>query len=377
MATADVARDLDRLREAVGDEQLTYVGFSYGSYLGVTYANLFPDKFRMLVVDGVLNPIEWATGMPGEGSLPFSTRLRSDDGALATLNEFFRLCDAGGPNCAFSPGSADRFGALAAKLRAEPLVIITAEGITFTFTYADLIANALGAMYDSSSWPDFAQFLAGIEAADPPAELGAKLFAVWQDLGFITKRGFPQYPNFVEGFPGVACADSNNPNTYSAWSAAAADSEAQHGYFGRIWTWASSICAAWPGSDSDRYIGPFAANTTNPVLVANKLFDPATRYQGAVFVAGLLPNARLLTVRSWGHTTLFSSHLADQAVAPYLLEGTLPAEGTVYDQDFVPFAPATTSATAAIGSQLRARVIPAMVPSAMLKSVHTKANRSP
>lgn len=91
MATADVARDLDQLREAVGDTQLTYVGYSYGSYLGVTYANLFPNTFRALVVDGVLNPIEWATGEPSEALLPFSTRLRSDVGALATLNEFFRL----------------------------------------------------------------------------------------------------------------------------------------------------------------------------------------------------------------------------------------------------------------------------------------------
>jgi pimeloyl-ACP methyl ester carboxylesterase len=62
MATADVARDLDLLREAVGDDLLTYVGYSYGSYLGVTYANLFPDRFRALVVDGVLDPIDRSAG---------------------------------------------------------------------------------------------------------------------------------------------------------------------------------------------------------------------------------------------------------------------------------------------------------------------------
>ncbi|UCG25856.1 MAG: alpha/beta fold hydrolase, partial [Chloroflexota bacterium] len=67
MSTADVARDLDLLRQAVGDDGLTYAGFSYGSYLGVTYANLFPDKVRSVVVDAVLDPIQWATGGPGEG----------------------------------------------------------------------------------------------------------------------------------------------------------------------------------------------------------------------------------------------------------------------------------------------------------------------
>ena len=374
MATADVARDLDRLREAVGDEQLSFVGYSYGSYMGVTYANLFPNNFRALVVDGVLNPVEWATGVAGEESLPFSTRLHSDIGALATLNEFFRLCDAGGPNCAFSPNSANRFSVLAAKLRVAPLVITTPEGITFTFTYADLIANALGAMYSSPSWPSFAQFLAAVEAADPPAVLGTRLFAFWQDLGFITKRGNPQYLNSLEGFPGVACSDSNNPNTYAAWSTAAADSEAHDGYFGRIWTWISSICAEWPGSDGDRYIGPFNTSTANPVLVTNKLFDPATRYEGAVFVASLLPNARLLTVSGWGHTTLFSSHLADQAVALYLLEGTLPDVGTVYNQDFVPFAGSTATVASSANAQMQARVTPTMVPNVVRNNVHLKQN---
>ena len=97
MSTANVARDLDVLRELVGDDKLNYAGVSYGSYLGVTYANLFPDRVRALVVDGVLDPIAWSTGRGVEGFLvPFSTRLRSDAGAQATLNEFFRLCDAGG-----------------------------------------------------------------------------------------------------------------------------------------------------------------------------------------------------------------------------------------------------------------------------------------
>ena len=110
------------------------------------------------------------------------------------------------------------------------------------------------------------------------------------------------------------------------------------------------------------------------MLVTNKLFDPATRYEGAEFVANLLPNARLLTVRGWGHTTLFSSHLADQAVALYLLQGTLPDVGTVYDQDFVPFADATTTGTASANAEMQARVTPTMVPNAVRNSVHIKKN---
>ena len=97
MSTADVARDLDLLREAVGDAELNFAGYSYGSFLGVMYANLFPSKVGSVVVDGVLDPIAWTTGRGDEAATqPFSTRLRSDAGALATLEEFFRLCDEAG-----------------------------------------------------------------------------------------------------------------------------------------------------------------------------------------------------------------------------------------------------------------------------------------
>ena len=370
MTTADTARDLDLLRQAVGDDGLTYAGFSYGSFLGNTYANLFPDKVRAVVVDAVLDPIAWTTGEPGQGTtIPFSTRLRSDAGAQATLDEFFRLCDAGGPNCAFSGDSAARYAALVDRLRANPLVLILPDGTTFTFTDANLILETLLAMYNSFSWPSFAEFLALLDLLAPPAAIGASLDAYWQEAGFVNKRGDPAYPNAVEGFPGVACSDSDNPDNYPAWSAAAADAEANFGYFGPIWTWVSSICARWPGSMDSRYAGPFTTNTANPVLVVGNLFDPATRYEGAVTVAGLLPNSRLLTVAGWGHASLFLSQCADTAVANYLVDGTLPAPGTVCNQDIVPFAgpPLTTASSPAAAA--RAAVVPTMLLDAVRQGV--------
>jgi len=159
-------------------------------------------------------------------------------------------------------------------------------------------------MYDSLGWEDFAQLLADIESQASAATLGARLETLWHGPSYIAKRGFPRYPNFVEGFPAVACSDSVNPHSYSAWSQAGAAADAQFGYFGRMWTWVSGVCAEWPGGDSDRYLGPFTAATANPVLVIGNQFDPATRYEGAVTVAGLLPNSRLLTLHGWGHGAL-------------------------------------------------------------------------
>ena len=347
MATADVARDLDTLRAAVGDEKLTYLGISYGTYLGNTYANLFPDNFRAMVLDSALDPVAWSTGVAGEEGLPFSTRLRSSIGAQATLDEFFRLCDAGGPNCAFSGDSAARFAALADQLKAGPIdVVDPISGAVVPFRYQDLIANALFSMYDAASWPALAQFLAFIEQQASAATLGKALARLWVDQGYISKRGFPRYFNALEGFPSVACSDTDNPDDYAVWSEVAPADDAAHGYFVRQWTWASSICAQWPGADADRYMGPFDSETEAPILFLNNRFDPATRYEGAVAAESALPNAALITVNGWGHGATPTSSCAIAAVVGYLLTGDSPGDLTC-DPDVVPFADPVAAAAQA------------------------------
>jgi pimeloyl-ACP methyl ester carboxylesterase len=345
MSTANVARDLDRMRALVGDRTLTYAGYSYGSFLGTVYANMYPNRVRAVVVDGVLDPIAWTTGRGNEGSrIPFATRLRSDLGARDTLEEFFRLCDESGPQgCALAPGAADRYADLAESLKREPIEIVVdpETGATFTVGYADLIGQTLGALYSSFGWTDLAAAIAGLEflAADQPVpvELSAPLMGMAVDD--------PQeYVNVLEGFPGVACADSDNPSRTAAWSAAARNPRLADEYFGRLWTMISSTCAVWPGEDADRYIGPFDKRTRNPVLVVGTRYDPATRYEGAEIVADLLHNSALLTVEGWGHTSLFLSACADQAVADYLLTGVPPADGTVCTQDIAPFPQSMVSA---------------------------------
>lgn len=370
MSTANVARDLDMLRQAVGDAKLNYAGYSYGSFLGVMYANLFPNKVRALVVDGVLDPIAWTTGNPGEAdTLPFSTRLHSDKGAADTLNEFFRLCDENPGECAFSGGAADRYAALAASLRAAPIEIQLPNGAIVPFTYQDLISSTLGAMYNSFSWPDFALFLADIESQASAVQLGMRLDALRADLGLAQKKGDPDYVNWIEGFPGVACSDSVNPQDYGAWWNAAQQAEADFGYFGPIWTYVSSICSDWPTQPRGRYLGPFTANTSNPVLVVGNFFDPATRYEGAQMVADLLPNSRLVSLNGWGHVSIFLSQCMDQAVSDYLLNGTLPPEGTVCQQDLIPFVDFGPSLAASSTKEARASLLPIVLPQAVSKGI--------
>jgi pimeloyl-ACP methyl ester carboxylesterase len=331
MSTANVARDLDRLRAAVGDSRLTYAGVSYGSYLGATYANLFPNRVRALVVDGVLDPIAWSTGRGDAATTPFSTRLFSNLGAQMTLNEFFRLCDAGGPdNCALAGDAATRYAALVERLRTEPLEFTYPDGFTEIFDHTKLIGATLGALYWTGIWEDFADFLADLEAQASPAAL-ARAYQRFRVRGvYMPKRGDAGYHNFLEPFAAVACEDSDNPTSYSAWSASAAGAS---GYFGPLWTWITSICAVWPYQDMDRYMGPFTAQTDSPLLIIGNYFDPATRYEGAVTLANLMPSSRLLTLDGWGHTSLFLSTCIDAAITRYLVDRTLPAVGTVCEQD--------------------------------------------
>ncbi|MGI9235241.1 MAG: alpha/beta hydrolase [Woeseiaceae bacterium] len=336
MTTADVARDMDILRLAVGDHQLTYAGFSYGSFLGVTYASLFPHNVRALIVDAVLDPIQWTTGKGKTRRLPFSTRLRSDAGAGATLEEFFRLCDlAGAPRCPLAGGAADRYFELLERLKDEPVVLVFQDGSELVIDNIFLTSVTLSVLYNPFDWFVFASDLAFIE-------LLATSFAPAADFNFLGRtRDREENPDVMfqtlEAFPGVACSDSNNPRFGLAWIFASAISERNFGIFGPAWTWASSICARWPGSKSSRYKGPFTRNTANPVLVTSTEFDPATRFEGAVKVSELLPNSHLLTVEGWGHTTLFLSNCATQIASDYLVNQSLPGSASTCQVDEPPF----------------------------------------
>lgn len=328
MSTANVARDMDLIRAAVGDERLNFLGLSYGTFLGANYANLFPDRVGSVVVDGVLDPVAWVNL---EHEVPFSTRLRSDEGAAETLAEFFVQCEAAAPgNCALAPNSSDRFDALMASLLEAPRVLVDpGTGDQFVVTYRDVIGGTLGDLYNPFAYAGMAQILAAIESA-PPA--GSAVFAGASRWSERFEHIQP-YDNFVEGFPAVACADTTNPRSYRVFEQAGLEAEETYGYYGRIWTWAASPCPRWPFRDRDRYEGPFDHETANPVLVIGNLYDPATRYEGAQTLRGLLPNSALLSVDVPGHTSLGLSGCAGFVTAQYLLD---PAFANVVDGQTCP-----------------------------------------
>ena len=162
MATADVARDLDLLRQAVGDEQLTYLGFSYGTHIGTVYANLFPDRVRALTLDGVIDPIEWTTGAtPADAEVPVEYRAGSFYGSYAALQTFLNAC-AGDARCAFREPGRDllrKYDTLLQRLRRRPVQLTDPSGQPVTVTYQVAVGFTLGALYDPSASPLLADAL--------------------------------------------------------------------------------------------------------------------------------------------------------------------------------------------------------------------------
>ncbi len=359
MSTAQTARDMEVVRRAVGDAKLSFLGFSYGSYLGQVYANMFPDRVRAVAIDGVLDPLAWA-GTPATRDVPSTERLRSAQGAYKALRETLERCDeAGRRACAFAAGNpVKRYDRLAEQLKADPLVVRTPEG-TFRFTYADLVSLTLSALYDSQGPDALGDLLPLIAelASDPAAGRAAELERRLSRPGF----DFP-YENSLEAFAGVLCTDGLNPRDAAAWPDAADRADRDAPYFGRLWTWASSPCASgtWTAQDEDAYRGPFTRTTSAPVLVVGNRWDPATSYRGAKRAAALLPNSRLLTSDSWGHTAYGSSACVDKAMVRYLVQQAVPAEGTRCTGDVQPFQdPRTQQAQARTAdSGVRAPIVP-------------------
>ena len=168
LSTANVARDMDRLRQAVGDEKLNYLGTSYGTYLGATYANLFPDRIRAMVLDGVINPPSYTSFDHGDGDIVGSDttsflRTLSNQGSADALQEFFDQCATAGPDrCAFAATSAaetrEKFDALMARLRAEPMLVQGLAG-TLSVTYSLVDVTVWVALYSAPTWSGLAQGL--------------------------------------------------------------------------------------------------------------------------------------------------------------------------------------------------------------------------
>ncbi|MCP2283766.1 TAP-like protein [Promicromonospora umidemergens] len=340
-STANVARDMDVLRQRLGDDELTYVGYSYGTLLGATYAALFPDNVRALVLDGTVDPRAW-TG-PADGEL-FGTRLRQAEAGTETYGEFVRLCAEAGERCALNAlgDPAEVVEDVYAALKEEPVEIPLGDGTTVEVGYADVVAQVFFSMYGTAGWPNLAALLAELavltdvvpSSAAQTLDHGPSLRELLRRLGLLE-----DYASVGGGLASL-CVDGDFPGRPSTYPRKVAALDEQYPHFGLFRGWVGVHCEFVAAQDEDAYTGPWEQTTQQPVLVIGTRFDPATHYGFTAPYAALWPDARMLTVEGWGHTTVGVSTCADAAIGRYLV--MLEADdGAVCQQDLVPFAPGT------------------------------------
>lgn len=323
-STANVVRDMDMIREALGEAKLNFYGLSYGTAVGMHYANLFPDNVGALVIDGNIDPTGWANL---DCQVPNSNAIRSDQGAQDTLEEFFRQCiEAKEGNC---PLAGDPINSPAERVDAVLESIKTTEIVLdeLTIDYPFMISYMLGSLYD----PFFFWFLANdfvfLEELILNNMAAVDATTIADKIDFMKKNAWNI--QVFEGFTAVICSDGCNPTDYQVFFETGKEATEAYGYFGEIWNWGASDCAAWTTPDPDKYTGPFSTVTSTPVLVINPLYDPATRYENGVINNGLLKNSVLLTVDTPGHTSLGTNACAAERLNEYLADPVAYAEKNV------------------------------------------------
>jgi pimeloyl-ACP methyl ester carboxylesterase len=329
--SADVARDMDLLRAAVGDPVLNYLGVSYGTGLGAIYANLFPSRVGRMVLDASLNPIAWTTP---DGNLPYALREGIDEASAADMTAFLNLCgQATTAACAFSAGTPAatraKWNTLLRRLTAHPVTIGSPPQ---TFTYADAAVGVVD-VTDVSAWQQGAVQLQQLWAASAAATATPAASRT-----AATPATAPVYMGLEQQLA-VQCPDDADPRNLSAYPAAAKLASARSGAFGVADVWGNEPCAQWPGNGTrDRYTGPWNRPTASPILLIGITDDADLPYRDDLAMAHDLARARLLTVRGYGHTELSNpSTCATNYEVSYLQTGALPKAGTVCQQDGTPF----------------------------------------
>ncbi len=325
VSTTDDARDLDYLRRLLGDRQLSYWAVSYGTFLGETYASIFPHRVRAMVLDGLVDPRIVVRGAVARFS---NTIVAMDRG----LRAFESVCQrAGSARCALAGRGpvAPRVAGLRARLQRAPIPAPTASP-PGALSYGDLSAALFASLTNPGAWPQLARDIEQAANGDGSA-LATQARAVL--TGTRSAAGDPP--------TAITCTDSPARQGPGAWPQVIARLTRISRVGGPFVGWSNwAPCASWPARSSDRYTGPWNARSKTPVLVIGTTLDPATPYTNAERVAALLGNAILLTHDGYGHTSEADpSQCVERATSKYLVDLITPPKGTVCPSDRQPFDP--------------------------------------
>ncbi|WP_300008944.1 alpha/beta hydrolase [Pseudonocardia sp.] len=308
VGTRDVARDLRLAHEVVGDERLTYLGYSYGTSIGAEFAEQFPERVRALVLDGAVDP---SLG-------PVESRTTQSRGFQRAFDNFAAFC-AAQPGCPLGkdvPAASARVQELLKPLIEEPVPTRDADRV---LGYNDGVNGLVQALYAESLWPPLLDGLVQLTEGD-----GTTLL-ILADI-YYDRAPDGSYGNLLEAFPVINCVDGDRLTGRAVAREISATNlelapflDAGYGPSAAL-----ELCSFWPVPPTSEP-GPVDAPGLPTVLVASSTGDPATPYEDGVSLAQQM-GARLLTVENDSHTVVLQgiNACADEVTTRYLVDRTLP-----------------------------------------------------
>ncbi|WP_261808776.1 alpha/beta hydrolase [Nonomuraea sp. C10] len=304
MNTENVARDLDRIRAALGEQRISYLGYSYGTYIGAVYATLFPQRVKRLVLDSVVEPDgEWYRSNLTQNRA-FEKRHRALMAWTARHNRTYQLGRT---------ARQTRFAwyAMRSRLAEQPAGgVVGPSELDDTFTIAG---------YSERVWPELiAAWSAYVREGDPKP-----LVAAWEKHG----KNDADDENGYAVYLAVQCRDSRWPRDWNTWRRDMTRLHQEAPFLTWPNAWFNAPCAFWPvrGGEPVKVRGSWRLP---PILMLQSRDDAATPYAGAVRMRGRFPTARMVVETGGDHGISFAGNrCVDRHLVAYLQDGTVPAQG--------------------------------------------------
>jgi pimeloyl-ACP methyl ester carboxylesterase len=297
VSTNATARDIDTIRAALGEEKITYFGFSYGSELGATWATMFPTTVRAAVLDGASDP----TSNYMQGGLDQAKGFETE------FTKFLAQCSADAKCSFYNNGNAeDAFDTLIKKLDAQPLVVSKDRAaVNQTVAYTAVSQ----AMYSSTLWEELEIALSNAQKGN-----GAGLLDLFDSYYQRTPDG--KYGNELEAFNAIMCLDDPGPQTVEETDSFTPKFLEAAPRLGISFT-GSYTCVFWPAEPDPRI--EITGNGAGPIVVIGTTGDAATPLASSRKMASTLEDGRLIVVTEDRHTGYGANECIVGAVDKYLV----------------------------------------------------------
>ncbi|MEV4760318.1 alpha/beta hydrolase [Micromonospora sp. NPDC049559] len=303
-STEQAARDMDAVRAAVGDEKTTYLGYSYGTLLGATYAQFFPRNVRALVLDGAVDPRQDAVAGSESQAKGFER----------AFDNFAGWCARTAAKCPIAPDARAAVTEAIDKARTDPAKGNDGRAATPGW----VLYSVISALYTESRWQDLATAIARLRNGDPD-----QVFTLADEYAERDPNG--HYSNLFDANLAVSCADEPSRPTVARVRQLQSQWREKYPLFGPPLAVGLLGCAEWPAQRDPYPTG--AATGAPPIVVVGTVGDPATPYEQTPRLAEMLGVGRVLTWEGEGHTAYPQTPCITSAVDAYLVELTVPREG--------------------------------------------------